>query len=165
MSPFSRQAGKGRADHKLWLFMMMTTKVVKQMTEAAGERRIRGCVWTFPFMALGEQQVAWHSPHPVRAAHMTDIYCFGTLAESPIPPVLAVTRISLAPVGHMCKFLLFRPCTRHTNTSQSINRHSPILPSPATMLSWSWNKEITKLPHTNAFHNLIHLFLSIFDMI
>lgn len=39
----------------------------------------------------------------------------------------------------------------------------PIFPSPATMLRWSWKMETRKLPHSNAFHNLIHL-LPIFDM-
>lgn len=51
------------------------------------------------------------------------------------------------------------------NQIQIIEWNSPMLPSPATTLRWSWKMEIRKLPHNNVFHNLIHFLMSIFDMI
>lgn len=50
---------------------------------------------------------------------------------------------------------------RHINVF--IKSYSPMLPSPATMLG-RCKMDISKLPHINAFHNLIHLLMSIFDM-
>ena len=42
--------------------------------------------------------------------------------------------------------------------------YSPMLPSPATN-NCSCNNDNKKLPHSNVFHNFIHLNMSVIDML
>lgn len=43
-------------------------------------------------------------------------------------------------------------------------KYLPMLPSPTTN-NCSWNNDNKKLPHSNVFHNFIHLKLPVIDML